>query len=114
MEAAEESDLFKSFYPIPREHSAKSEFFPFDVRTNRGRSESSEVTMRMICKQQFQRSAFDTNLKLQFTFSGIGRGGEVKFLTYNKWFFCETYNTLFVQWFQRKILKTNPSAFVPD
>jgi hypothetical protein len=114
MEAAEESDLFKAFYPIPREQSAKSAFLPFDIRNHRGRSESCQVSMKMICKEHFQRSAFDTNLKLQFTFSGIGRGGEVKFLTYNKWFFCETYNTLFVQWFQRKILKTNPSAFVPD
>ena len=49
-----------------------------------------------------------------FTFFGIGRGGEVKFLNYKSWMFCETYNILFVQWFQRKNLVTNPAGFAPD
>ena len=70
---------------------------------------STELSVSCLFKVVFLES-----LKVLFTFCGIGRGGEIKFLNYRTRFFCETFNVSFVQWFQRKNLKTNPSGFAVD
>lgn len=114
MQGADESDVLKTSFPIPRDHAAQNELIPFDQIPNFSSTSSAKVTMKSVSMELFKKADFCSSLKLLFTFFGIGRGGEVKFLNYDKWFLCLTYNTLFVQWFQRKTLKSNPSAFLPD
>ena len=53
-------------------------------------------------------------LKILITFKAIGRGGGVKFISYQRMFFDQHFNMLFTQWFQRKTLKSSPVGFVPD
>jgi hypothetical protein len=72
------------------------------------------VDMLNISKNLFKTAQFGKLLKLLLTFNGIGRGDKVKFLSYQTIFLDLFYNILFVQWFQRKILKANPSGFAPD
>ena len=115
MQGDDESEVLKSCFPIPRNHNKRTVLFSFDDFPDAARREDSRKTdMKSICERLFSRERFTENLKTQFTFFGIGRGGEVKFLNYNRWMFDEYYCMLFAQWFQRKILKTNPSGFVPD
>ena len=52
--------------------------------------------------------------EVNFTNSGIGRPGEVKCLNLKKMFWSQEFNALCAQWFQRKTLKSNPTAFVAD
>jgi hypothetical protein len=115
MEGQDESDFLKSCFPVPRIHNSRNAILPTDDFPDEFRmKESKEVTMQSISISLFASGSFSQNLKLLFTYFGIGRGGEVKFLNYSRWFFCETFNMLFMQWFQRKTLKSNPSAFAPD
>jgi hypothetical protein len=114
MEGIDESDFLKNSFPIYRINSERNAIiftddFPEDLSR-----ESKEVSMQNICRRMFQREEFTPCLKLLFTYFGVGRGGESKFLNYNRWYYCNRFNMLFMQWFQRKTLKSNPSAFAPD
>jgi hypothetical protein len=72
------------------------------------------VDMLNISKHLFKTAQLGKLLKLLLTFNGIGRGGEVKLLSYQTVFIDMFYIILFFQCFQGKILKTNPSGFAPD
>jgi hypothetical protein len=114
----DESDVFKNSIPIPREITDRTTVFEPDNIPEAQCREAAEfgklVNMLNILKHLFKTAQFGKLLKLLLTFNGIGRGGEVKFLSYQIIFLELFYNILFVQWFQRKILKTNPSGFAPD
>ncbi len=115
MEGEEESDVFKNTFPIPIQHSARTTLLPSqDFPDPTRRDASRKVDLVSICKFLFMRERFTDLAKLLVTFKAIGRGGEVKFLSYKRLYFDETYNTLFTQWFQRKNLKSTPSGFMPD
>ena len=115
MEGEDESDVFKNTFPIPREHSARTILFPSqDFPDLLRRQASRRVDLLSIGRYLFQRERFTDLAKLLITFKAIGRGGEVKFLSYRRMMFDETYNMLFTQWFQRKNLKSSPSGFAPD
>jgi len=115
MEGRRETAVFSNCFPIPRQYSHRTTTFPFDDFPDpQERAHSKDMDMLTICRRLFRESRFDELAKNIFTFNGVGRGGESKFLTYEKMFMCGYFNTLFVQWFQRKELKTNPSGFVVD
>jgi hypothetical protein len=115
MEGADESDFLKNSFPIHRKNNARTQIiYTDDFPDETGLNLSKEVSMQNICTALFGRESFPQILKLLFTYYGVGRGGEVKFLNYNRWYYCLKFNMLFMQWFQRKTLKSNPSAFAPD
>jgi hypothetical protein len=115
MEGEDESAFMKDCYPIPRQHSERTALLPLvDFSDRAQREESRKIDMYFIACTMFSRQKLEELLQVQLTWNGIGRSGEVKFLTYASFFFCFTYNGLFLQWFQRKNLKTNPSAFFID
>ena len=111
----DETDLFKGTFPIPRESSDRNRIFePQNIPIQERRAAQVTVDLKHIADYHFRTGQFTKLLKLLLTHNGIGRGGEVKFLNYNTMFFDMFFNMLFLQWFQRKTLKTNPSGFVPD
>jgi hypothetical protein len=109
-------DTFKGTFPIPREVNNRTVVFGPDnlPEAQRREAEGTVIDMVHISKHLFNAAQFSKLLKLLITFNGIGRGGEVKFLSYSSMFLDQFYNVLFLQWFQRKTLKSNPSGFVPD
>ena len=112
MIGSKESDVFKDSFPIPSKHSHQTRILPFnDFPDELQRSLSRSVDLLSMAKKLFLTQEFVKAAKILCTFNGIGRGGEVKFLSYEKMFFCGQFNILFLQWFQRKELKTNPSGF---
>ena len=115
MIGSKESDVFKESFPIPRQHSQQTKLLPFnDFPKQEHRVLSRSVDLISMAKTLFTRGEFIKAAKLLCTFNGIGRGREIKFLSYDKMFFCGQFNILFTQWFQRKELKTNPSGFFMD
>ena len=115
MIGSKESDVFKESFPIPRKHSQQTILLPFnDFPDKECRVLSRTVDLISMAKTLFSRGEFIKAAKILCTFNGIGRGGEIKFLSYDKMFFCGYFNVLFTQWFQRKELKTNPSGFFMD
>jgi hypothetical protein len=113
MEGADDSDLLKDTFPLPRVHSPRTALFEskdFPSMRTAGRN----TDMRSVCRYLFKMERFSELSKVITTFNGIGRAGEAKFLSYRSMMMDMTYGFLFVQWFQRKSLKTNPSGFVPE
>ena len=115
MQGEDETDILKHTFPIPSKHTNRTNLHPkHDFRQPEQHKDYRATDMLSIAHMLFRASRFTDLLKILLTFNGIGRGGEVKFLSYASMFFCCTFNLLFLQWFQRKNLKTNPSGFVPD
>ena len=114
MQGEDESDVMKNIFPLPRKHGLRTSILPSQDMPPELRSDAQRVDLVGMAKTLFSSNRFTELAMLLLTYSGIGRGGEVKFLTYSTWFFDRTFNVLFAQWFQRKNLKTNPSGFVPD
>ena len=114
MQGDDESDVLKSTYPLPRKSGVRTRFLPDNELPHNQQVELSKVDLITMARKLFGSNQFLDLLMLLLTYSGIGRGGEIKFLTYNSWMFDAVFCILFVQWFQRKNLKTNPSGFVPD
>jgi hypothetical protein len=115
MEGAHESDLLKDTFPLPRKHTPSTmlfehDDFPAGVMQEQGR----RTDLLSVCKHLFQFERYGDNSKVITTFNGVCRAGEAKFLTYWSMMLDETYGIVFVQLFQRKSLKTNPSGIVPD
>ncbi len=113
----DDSDLFKGVYPIPRKHSSRTILFrPYDgtPEDHAGREATKRVDLLTICKGLFLKCKFKELAYLIGTHNAVGRGGEIKFLSYKNMFMDEALGVLFAQWFQRKTLKTNPTGYVPD
>lgn len=84
MEGEDESALLKDTFPIPRVYNERTVLFPLrDFQDQGRRIESRKVDMKHLGQKLFGQERITDLLKLCFTFSGIGRSGEVKFLTYN-------------------------------
>ena len=108
-------DIGKKTHPIPREESDRTRVFPpDDIPPNLRQHFDKPIDLLHIANYLFGHEKFTELLMILLTNNGIGRGGEVKFLTYSTMFLDNYYGVLFLQWFQRKTLKTNPSGFVPD
>jgi len=115
MEGDDENQLFISFFPIPLQHSERTTLIPSqDFATEEMRRASRRVDLYRMCKRLFTRFEFSSLAKLVLTYKCIGRGGEVKFLSYKRFYFCDKFNALFTQWFQRKNLKSSPSGAAVD
>ena len=115
MEGDQDGELFKNCFPIPKQHSKRTALFPAqDFRTPQLREESRRTDLNSIATFLFRRDRCSDLAKLLFTFKAIGRGGEVKFLSYRRMHFDEFYNMLFTQWFQKKTLKSTPLGFAPE
>lgn len=115
MEQDGETELFKNLFPIPQEHSIRTRLLPLsDFTSPNLRMQSRNVDMLNICRTYFGNGSFTEWAKVLLTFKAIGRGGEIKFLSYKRMFFDLTYGMLFTQWFQRKSLKSTPIGFVPE
>jgi hypothetical protein len=78
------------------------------------RNAGRNTDMRSVCRYLFKMERISELSKVISTFNGIGHAGEAKFLSYRSMMMDMTYGFLFVQWFQHKSLKTNPSGFVPE
>jgi hypothetical protein len=115
MEGEKENDLFKNTFPLPRQHSPRTRLFPLDDFQDVNMQQASRRTdLLAICKDLINQERFADLAKIIITYKCIGRGGEVKFLSYHRMFFDETYCMLFQQWFQRKNLKSTPSAMAVE
>ena len=115
MEGDKESELFKDCFPIPKEHSRRTNLFPAqDFLTAELRDQSRKTDLKSLSSFLFRRDRYSDLAKLLITFKAIGRGGEVKFLSYRRMHFDEYYNIMFTQWFQKKTLKSTPLGFVPE
>ena len=111
MEGADPNEVLKNIFPIPREHNDRNRIFEPQQIPEESRNASRSVVIALFLSK---RERFRDLLQLPFTHNGIGRGGECKFLSYDKMFLDTFYNILFTQWFQRKILKTSPSGFAVE
>ena len=114
MQGEDESDVLKNTFPLPRKQELRTRMLPSQDIPEELRSDAQRVDLHGIAKSSFASNRHTELAMLLLAHSGIGRGGEVKFLTHSTWFFDKTFNVPFAQWFQRKNLKTNPSGFVPD
>ena len=114
MQGEDESDVLKNTFPLPRKQELRTRMLPSQDIPEELRSDAQRVDLHGIAKSSFASNRCTELAMLLLAHSGIGRGGEVKFLTCSTWFFDKTFNVPFAQWFQRKNLKTNPSGFVPD
>ena len=83
MEGEKENDVFKNTFPLPRQHLVRTRLFPLaDFEDSDMHQLSSQTDMYMICDTLIARERFKALAKILFTFKCIGRGGEVKFLSY--------------------------------
>ena len=115
MEGDDDSDLFKGIYPLPKKHSTKTRLFPLGEPPDPAMAaEFRNVDQASVFTELFRRAQFTRLVESQFTASGIGRSGEVKFLNYLTMFMECYFGLLFTAWFQRKILKSNFAGFVPE
>jgi len=115
MEGSKESELFKRTFPIPPKHSVNTNLFPEHYpHTRDGQSlagTAKSVDLEFIACKLFAQERFTDLAKLLITYYAIGRGGEVKFLSYKRMYFDMHFNCVFTQWFQRKTLISSPSGF---
>jgi hypothetical protein len=83
MEGENENDLFKNTFPIPRKHSDRTRLFPFnDFQDENMHTASRRTDLHSLCQDLIKRERFHQLAKLLITYKCIGRGGEVKFLSY--------------------------------
>jgi len=112
MEGEDESNLFKSTFPIPTSHGPRTILLPeHDIPNAQLRPASRQIDLVHLSQSLFQKGRFDELLKLLLTFRCIGRGGEVKFLSYKRMYFDSFFGCVFTQWFQRKNLISTPSGW---
>lgn len=115
MEGTDEQNLLKKIFPLPRKHGPRTSIFPLDdIPDPDIQAERKRTDLGSICRKLFKDERFEDLAKIVITYKGIARGGEVKFLSYQRMFYDTQFNTLFTQWFQRKTLKSNPSGFTAD
>jgi len=115
MEGDKEGELFKSCFPIPKQHSRCTILFPVDDFTNPQLQRAArKIDLNYLATQVFRAETYTELAKIAITWKATARGGEVKFLSYKRMFFDEVYNLLFTQWFQRKTLKSTPIGFVAE
>jgi hypothetical protein len=105
MKGDDDSDLFDGVYPLPRKHSAAILLSPVHhVPDSTQREELYNKTdLLFVCTKLFARQELKALVEVLITFKGLGRGGEVKFLNYQRMFWCQCFNMLFAQWFQEDI-----------
>ena len=115
MESSDGNNIFKTTFPIPREHNDRTRIFePQQTPEERRNAANKAVDMLHMCEFLFRRERFTDLLLILFTFNGIGRGGECKFLSHDTMFLDAFCCVLFAMWFQRKTLKTTPSGFAVE
>jgi hypothetical protein len=114
-EGARESDLLKDTFPLPCKCVPGTMLFEHDdFPAGVMREEGRKTDLLSVCKQLFRFERCGDNSKVIATFNGVCHSGEAKFLTHRSMMLDKTCGMVFVQFFQRKSLKTNPSGFVPD
>ena len=109
------NEFGKSVFPIPRISNERTRIFePDDIPPDIRQFCSKTIDLLHLALWLFKHERYLDLCLVLFTHNAIGRGGEVKFLSYSTMFLDLFYGVLFAQWFQRKTLKTNPSGFAPD
>ena len=115
MEDPEETELFKSIYPLPRKHSNATLIFRLQqIPVEALAAVARNWDLLAVATALFAQSKFARLLEILVTNNCIGRGGEAKFLNYNNMFLDSVYNLVFSLFFQKKTLKSNPTGMVPD
>ena len=115
MEDPEETELFKSIYPLPRKHSNGTLIFRLQqIPIPELNSVARNWDLLAVASALFSQGKFGKLLEVLLTNNCIGRGGEAKFLNYKTMFQDSIYNLLFSLFFQKKTLKSNPTGMVPD
>ena len=115
MEGADDSDLWKGTYPLPRKHCKATDLLQVNNHpTNEFMQAYKMIDFHTVCVRLFALGHYKKLLELIATYNAIGRGGEAKFMNYLNIFFDSYFGLLFCQWFQKKTCKSNPTAFVPD
>jgi hypothetical protein len=113
MEGADESDLPKAGFPLPRVNSQRTVLFDTDNFSEGSMRDTDRNTRHEVCSSAFaQNGEFRDLSKVITMFNGIGRAGEAKISSHESMMLNERCSFLFVQWSQWKSLKTNPSGFV--
>jgi len=115
MEGDKEGELFKSCFPIPKQHYGRTVLFPADDFTNPQLQRAArKIDLNCLATQSFRTERFAELAKIAITWKAIATGGEVKFLSCKRMFFDEVCNMLFTQWFQCKTLKSTPIGFAAE
>ena len=96
MEGDKEGELFKSCFPIPKQHSGRTILFPADDFTNPQLQRAArKIDLNCLATQSFRTERFAELAKIVITWKAIARGGEVKFLSCKRMFFDKVCNMLF-------------------
>lgn len=91
MEGLDETEVLKSCFPIPREHTGRTLLFRYQDFPDASRREANRNTdLLSIGKWLFGRDRYTELAQVLMTHDGVGRGGEVKFLNYKSWMMDET------------------------
>ena len=115
MEGVDDSDLWKTTYPLPRKQGKDTQLLQVNnIPTTEFMEAYRMIDFYTVCCRLFARGEYKKLLELIATFSAIGRAGEAKFLHILNMFYDSYFGLLFCQWFQKKTCKSNPTAFVPD
>lgn len=93
----------------------------FDSARNDGQMKPVGVDLKTILRSLFASAQFGTNsspfqkmLLLNLTWAAIGRGGEPKFLSYDKMYWEPHFQCVVCKWLQIKQLTVMPTSFTRD
>ncbi|CAB9500628.1 unknown protein [Seminavis robusta] len=115
MQGRDDDAILRDYYPIPREHSQRTKLLPLhDFSNPAHQQQARSVDLLRVATKLLRTGQINELLLVLITNNAVGRGGESKFLSYDKMFWDCYFGMTFFQWFQRKELKTSPSAFVQD
>ena len=83
MEGADDSDIWKGTYPLPRKNSKATSILQVNNHpTNEFMKGYKMIDFHTVCVRLFATGHYKKLLELIATYNAIGRGGEAKFMNY--------------------------------
>ena len=115
MEGPDESELYKSIYPLPRKHNNSTLLLVVPGNSNHHMSaEARNWDLHSVCSELFKRRKFAQLAEVITTNNSVGRAGESKYLNLKTMYPDLTFGATFASKFQRKLVKSTPVCFVVD
>jgi hypothetical protein len=112
----DDADVFKAVFPLNREDSGVRTVLYSHLGLTpdavAGRETTQRNSLLKVCSDKFRKNKFLQNVYIIGTNNAVGRGGEIKFMTYRSSFLDESIGGWYIQRFQRKTLKTNPAVII--